>query len=87
MWGGPCRTCEAKDTEIAHLLALLDKANAQVEKAQARMSELLEPGLNQRLEAPRRPMPVRPTPDPAQGIGFPGYAPGPRAVPKIEVEG
>lgn len=84
-----CRGCEAKDEEIRHLLALLDKAQAATEKAQARVVEIASPGAERRVAltaAPEQAGPIRrvsvavPT-----GVGFPGYTPQPRPAP-IEVE-
>lgn len=78
MWGR-CRSCEAKDKEIEHLLALLKEANAQTEKAQARLADIASPGVAQRLE-PRPVRPPREVPVAAPTVQFPGYAPSRRPV-------
>lgn len=85
MWGR-CRSCEAKDREIEHLLALADRLTVQTEKAQARLAELAQPGLTQRIEprAPRALVPVAAaTGRPA--IQFPGYEGG-QLPPGAKVE-
>lgn len=58
-----CRGCEAKDSEITHLMAQLDKLQAMVETAHARLAELAEPGIALRLASAARHMP-RPAPAP-----------------------
>lgn len=84
MWGR-CRACDAKDKEIEHLLALLGEANTRSEKAQARVSELADPGISRRLNpvaVVRRDLaPIQA----AQIQGFPGYE---RELkpPKLEAE-
>lgn len=84
MWGR-CRACEAKDKEIEHLLALLGEANARSEKAQARVSELADPGISRRLAVPVAPI-RRDNLVPVQPIsGFPGYE-RELAPPKVEVD-
>jgi len=73
LWG-KCRTCDAKDKEIEHLLALLDRSSANLEKAQARLSEIVDPGLTQRL-VPRLPPAPRTQPLRDNAPQFPGYEP------------
>lgn len=71
VWG-KCRACEAKDKEIEHLLALLEKANASQEKANARLAEIQSPGVNGRLE-PRPTRPIERSRKPMV-VPLPGYA-------------
>lgn len=72
MWGRPCRGCAAKDQEISHLIMLLEKQQQQLERAQARVSEIADPGITQRIEKKAPP----PRPPKAQLVaGFPGYSP------------
>lgn len=73
LWTRACKACEAKDREIEHLLALLERANGATEKANARLAEVQSPGVNSRLE-PHDPRPPRP-PRAKPVLGFPGYAP------------
>lgn len=83
MWGNRvCKVCEAKDREVEHLLAILERTQGQLEKAQARLAEIQAPGVTGRLE----PRPVRPLvkPPSAPVAAFPGYAP--ERQPMIEVE-
>jgi hypothetical protein len=59
-----CRGCEAKDSEIAHLLLEVSRLHEHLDKAQARVLELAQPGSNARAVALRGPSLVRPTPPP-----------------------
>ena len=47
-----CKGCKAKDEEIAHLRANIDSLLGMLEKAQARITELAEPGINRRMNPP-----------------------------------
>jgi hypothetical protein len=49
-----CRACEAKESEIAHLLVELTQVHKHLENAQARLCELTVPGSNQRAVPPPR---------------------------------
>lgn len=80
LWFG-CKACRAKDEEIHHLLALLNEANDRNEKAQARLGELVSPGVTARL-TPRAPVPLVPR-RAASSATFPGYAQDP--APAVEV--
>lgn len=84
-----CRGCKAKDGEISHLIAQLDKLNAMVEKAQARVAELAEPGISLRLAGASRAeaMPaMRPRPAPRPLVPtFPGYPPERKRGPHVEI--
>lgn len=67
-----CRACEAKDREIDHLLALLNEANERADKANARVAEVVAPGVVARA-LPRPVLPPR-EPQPSRDlISFPGY--------------
>jgi hypothetical protein len=55
-----CRGCEAKDSEIAHLLLEVSRLHEHLDKAQARVLELAQPGSNARAVALRGPSLVRP---------------------------
>jgi hypothetical protein len=84
-----CRGCRAKDGEIAHLMAQLDKLAAMVEKSQARVAELAEPGIAMRLAgadraAIRPPAAARPARRMVQG--FPGYGLEPKMGPNVELD-
>jgi len=82
-----CRGCKAKDTEILHLMGQLDRLNAMVEKANARVAELAEPGIAMRLAGADRPRPQveRPIPRPRVAT-FPGYAPERSNAPQVEID-
>ncbi len=80
-----CRACEAKDQEIAHLLAIVAELTERANKADARLAETISPGVVSRA-MPRPAMP-RPERIIAQRIqGFPGYEPerAPAAVETSE---
>lgn len=85
-----CRGCKAKDSEIAHLIAQLDKLNGMIEKAQARVTELAEPGINLRLAGATRagaapgPRTERPALRPRVPT-FPGYAPERKMGPNVQL--
>lgn len=84
-----CRGCKAKDGEILHLLGQLDKLNAMVEKAQARVAELAEPGIAMRLAGADRAATRPPTtPRVARPMvqGFPGYGPEPKMGPHVQLD-
>jgi len=49
MWGSKCRGCEAKDKEILHLIAQLDRLHAHLESSQARIAETVAPGIERRI--------------------------------------
>jgi len=72
-----CRGCKAKDQEIAHLIVQLDKLAAMVEKSQARVAELAEPGISLRLAGAERAGSRAPAPPRIVGRplvpSFPGY--------------
>lgn len=80
-----CRGCKAKDSEIAHLIAQLDKLSEMVERSQKRVTELAEPGITNRLLGPSAARGSSPRPPVRLVPGFPGYAPE-RAKPAYEVD-
>lgn len=70
-----CKGCAGRDQEIRHLMAELERVHGHLEKAQARICELAEPGTERRIAALEKrdtqPLPrPRKTPD---RYGFPGY--------------
>jgi len=67
-----CKACEARIQEITHLRAIITEMQAATEKAQARVMELAEPGVNRRMSRPQEPAAriPRPLPVPQE---FPGY--------------
>lgn len=83
-----CRGCRAKDSEILHLMGQLDKLSAMVEKSQARVAELAEPGIALRLAAAdRTPPPGRERPAPRSRVhGFPGYASEVKSGPHVVLD-
>ena len=72
-----CRGCAAKDDEIRHLLALLDKVQAAASQTQARLAEIASPGAERRRVAePVLRVPFRTPPSPPElAASFPGYEP------------
>ena len=67
-----CKACAARLDEIGHLRAIITDQQTALEKAQARVMELAEPGVNWRMSKPKEPaarIPA-PQPDPEE---FPGY--------------
>ena len=83
-----CRACKAKDSEILHLMGQLDKLNAMVEKANARVAELAEPGISMRLAGAARvgePARARPATRPLVPT-FPGYPAERSAAPQVELD-
>lgn len=81
-----CAGCEAKDAEIARLVADKDRLTTMLEKLQGRLAEIAEPGLAARMARVERPQdftrqPPRPV---ARRDAFPGYAAEPPPV-AIEV--
>lgn len=85
-----CRGCKAKDSEIVHLMAQLEKLSAMVEKANARVAELAEPGIALRMAGADRMASVGrpPAPRAARPMvqGFPGYGPEPKAGPHVQLD-
>lgn len=81
-----CRGCEAKDAEIAHLRAELERFHQHLERAQQRLTEIAVPGIEKRIasatqpirEAPKRAVPL-------VASSFPGYGPRP-ARPAYDVQ-
>ena len=78
-----CRGCAAKDQEIDHLRANIEKLLEQLEKAQARVMELAEPGVNRRMN-PQGEVHKRPPTQYRIQPEFPGYEP--RAEVVLEVD-
>jgi len=78
-----CKGCLAKDKEIDHLRANIHDLLQSLEKAQARVMELAEPGVNRRMNPP---VPTRHSPPAHFRIEpqYPGYEP--RMEPVIEVD-
>lgn len=78
-----CKACQARAEEIQHLRAIITELQAGLEKAQQRVMELVEPGVNRRLkkveEGAEMPKPVAFYRAPA----FPGYESRPE--PGIEI--
>lgn len=85
-----CRGCKAKDGEIAHLMGQLDKLNAMVEKANARVAELAEPGIAMRLAGADRAGSREPAPPRIVGRplvpSFPGYERERKAGPHVQLD-
>jgi len=85
-----CRGCKAKDSEILHLYGQLDKLQAMVEKANARVAELAEPGISMRLAGADRAGSRGPAPPRIVGRpladGFPGYARERKAGPHVALD-
>jgi len=79
-----CRGCQAKDDEIRHLLALLDKAQSAANMTQARLAEIASPGAERRIAAPA-PVPPHSAGPAPNAPSFPGY-PRAQARPPIEVD-
>lgn len=67
-----CKGCEAKGDEILHLRAIITEQQAALEKAQTRVMELAEPGVNRRMSKIDSTEPPAPAPVPALPQ-FPGY--------------
>lgn len=68
-----CKACQARAEEIAHLRAIITELRADLEKAQTRVMELVEPGVNRRLRVVESPAEM---PKPVQFYRppeFPGY--------------
>jgi hypothetical protein len=82
-----CRGCTAKDEEIRHLLALLDKTQGAAENAQARLAEIASPGAERRrVDVPPGLRGIeRAGPSGRVAPAFPGYEPRP-ARPAIEID-
>lgn len=85
-----CRACQAKDEEIKHLLAQLDRLQELLDRQTKQLCELVQPGTAYRIEkAARGPRPVEPKADAAvrgqQPVYFPGYERDPRKAP-VEIE-
>lgn len=79
-----CKGCMAKDKEIDHLRANIHDLLQSLEKAQARVMELAEPGVNRRMNPPAQaaaPVPPQMFRIPPQ---YPGYEP--RMEPVVEVD-
>ncbi len=74
---GRCKGCEARSEEIAHLLAIVAELSERANKADARLAEVISPGVVNRASPPLpRPMLQRPERPVRQRItGFPGYEP------------
>jgi len=79
-----CRGCQAKDDEIRHLLALLDKAQSAANTTQARLAEIASPGAERRI-VPAFPVPPRSAGPPPPVPNFPGYARA-QAKPLVELD-
>ena len=81
-----CRACKAKDEEIDRLQVNVKDLLEMLEKAQARVMELAEPGVNRRL-APQR---TEVAPEHAARFRvppqFPGYEPRPETVIEVDEE-
>jgi hypothetical protein len=78
---GRCKACDAKDSEIGHLLGQLEKLNAMLERSQSRLIETAAPGAAARVawaESRERErgvsaaVPAKPA-EPEEN--FPGYLP------------
>jgi len=72
-----CKGCEGRDQEVRHLLAEIERLHVLVDKAQARICELAEPGIETRVrvgrEKPER-IPLKEKLErPQARYGFPGY--------------
>ena len=81
-----CRGCEARDQEIRHLLAELDRLHGFLETSQKRLTELADPGINARL-TPRAPASRQVPIQMKTAVNFPGYErPRPQAQPEIEIK-
>lgn len=85
-----CRGCKSKDSEILHLMGQLDKLGAMVEKAQARLAELAEPGISLRLAGAERAGSREPPPPRVVGRPlvptFPGYASERKGGPHVQLD-
>jgi len=79
-----CRGCAAKGQEIDHLRANIEKLLEQLEKAQARVMELAEPGVNRRMNPPAEARDRQPVQRYRIPPEFPGYEP--RAEMVLEVD-
>jgi len=78
-----CRGCQSKDNEIDHLRASISALFDQLERAQARVMELAEPGVNRRMNPPanqpqRRPQAHELRPE------LPGYEPRLEAILEVD---
>ncbi len=81
-----CRACEARDQEIAHLLAIVAELSERANKADARLAEVISPGVVGRAN-PVVGRPLMPRPErlvPQRISGFPGYEPE-RSPATVEV--
>lgn len=72
MWGSKCRGCEAKDKEILHLIAQLDRLHVHLEASQARVAESVSPGVEHRIA--KKTQPLRANVPRAFVPSFPGYS-------------
>lgn len=85
-----CRGCTAHELEIVHLMAQLDRLSGMVEKSQARVAELAEPGIAMRLAgadrvAKQAPLRERPAPRPLVPT-FPGYDREVKTGPHVDLD-
>jgi hypothetical protein len=78
-----CKGCAAKDQEIDHLRANIEKLLEQLEKAQARVMELAEPGVNRRMNPPAE-VHKRPAQHWRVPPELPGYEPRLEAVLEVD---
>jgi hypothetical protein len=79
-----CRGCESKDKEIGHLRSHVDELLKLVERAQARVTELADPGIGRRINPPAPGPGWRETQDRFRiQPQYPGYEPRPE--PAFEV--
>jgi len=81
-----CRACKAKDEEIAHLQANVKDLLEMLDKAQARVMELAEPGVNRRMAPQRTEVSREHRARFSVPPQFPGYEPRVEQVVEVDEE-